>query len=355
MTPGPERSAAPTQELTSGPTRRLIVTSGEPAGIGPDLCLQIAGRDWPCDLVVAADIELLKQRAEQLQLAVQLSSYCFGDPRAAHQPGTLRVLHSQTAATVRPGVLDPVNASYVLKLLDVAAEGCVSGEFDAMVTAPVQKSVINDAGVPFSGHTEYLAERTGGAYPVMMLATTDLRVALATTHLPLQQVSAAITDELVTKVIRILDRDLRIRFDLPNPRILVCGLNPHAGESGHLGREEIEVIAPTLQRLRGEGLDLIGPAPADTAFTPHMLEQADAVLAMFHDQGLPVIKYAGFGDAVNITLGLPIVRTSVDHGTALSLAGTGRADAGSLVAAIQMALRMTHASSPQTIRPALPA
>lgn len=341
--------------MTQGPIRRLIVTSGEPAGIGPDLCLAIAGRDWPCDLVVAADIELLKQRARKLHLGIQLLPYSPSTTRTPHKPGTLRVLHVPTSVPVQAGVLDPANATYVLKLLNVAADGCVSGEFDAMVTAPVQKSVINDAGVPFFGHTEYLAERTGGAYPVMMLANTELRVALATTHLPLQQVSAAITDELLTKVIRILDHDLRIRFDLPSPRILVCGLNPHAGESGHLGREEIEVIAPTLQRLRGEGLNLIGPAPADTAFTPHMLKQADAVLAMFHDQGLPVIKYAGFGDAVNITLGLPIVRTSVDHGTALSLAGTGQADASSLATAIEMALRMTHASSPQKIRPALPA
>jgi len=341
----------------TGKSHHLIITSGEPAGIGPDLCLAIAERDWPCDIVVAADIELLKQRAGQLQLGVQLLPYSASN--TAHQPGTLRVLHVPTAQPVRSGVLDPANADYVLKLLNVAADGCLSGEFDAMVTAPVQKSVINDAGVPFSGHTEYLAQYvdkgTGNVYPVMMLANTELRVALATTHLPLQQVSAAITDELLTKVIRILDHDLRARFGLPAPRILVCGLNPHAGESGHLGREEIDVIAPTLERLRKQGLTLIGPAPADTAFTPHMLKQADAVLAMFHDQGLPVIKYAGFGDAVNITLGLPIVRTSVDHGTALTLAGTGQADASSLVAAIQMALQMTHASTSQTIRPALPA
>ncbi len=337
----------------TGTPPRLIVTSGEPAGIGPDLCLAIAERDWPCDLVVAADIELLQQRAGQLQLGVQLVPY--SPQRTAHKAGTLRVLHVPTAMPVRAGTLDSANANYVLKLLDVAADGCMSGEFDGMVTAPVQKSVINDAGVPFSGHTEYLAERTGNVYPVMMLANSNLRVALATTHLPIQQVSAAITPELLTKVIRILDRDLRTRFGLPAPRILVCGLNPHAGESGHLGREEIDVIAPTLERLRGEGITLMGPAPADTAFTPHMLQQADAVLAMFHDQGLPVIKYAGFGDAVNITLGLPIVRTSVDHGTALSLAGTGQADASSLMTAIETALRMTHASTSQTIRPALPA
>lgn len=337
------------------PLPRLIVTSGEPAGIGPDLCLAIAERDWPCDVVVAADMELLKQRAGQQRLSIELSPYAPSELRPGHQRGTLRVLHVPTAAPVQAGVLDPANAHYVLSLLDAAAQGCLSGEFAAMVTAPVQKSVINDAGVPFSGHTEYLAEKTGGAYPVMMLATPDLRVALATTHLPLQQVSAAITEALLSRVIRILDHDLRTRFDLASPRIVVCGLNPHAGESGHLGREEIEVITPALQRLRQEGLNLIGPAPADTAFTPQMLKQADAVLAMFHDQGLPVIKFASFGDAVNITLGLPIVRTSVDHGTALALAGTGQADAGSLAAAMQMALRMTHAPTPQAIRPAFPA
>ena len=300
-------------------------------------------------------MQLLERRAQQLNLSIELSSYAASVSRPTHRRGTLRVLHVPVAAPVQPGVLDPANARYVLNMLNAAAQGCLSGEFDAMVTAPVQKSVINDAGVPFSGHTEYLAERTGGAYPVMMLATADLRVALATTHLPLQQVSAAITDELLSRVLRILDEDLRRRFDIPSPRILVCGLNPHAGESGHLGREEIEVIAPTLERLRKEGLNLTGPAPADTAFTPHMLKDADAVLAMFHDQGLPVIKFAGFRDAVNITLGLPIVRTSVDHGTALALAGTGQADASSLAAAMQMALRMTHAPTPQAIRPALPA
>lgn len=337
------------------PRPRLIVTSGEPAGIGPDLCLAIADRDWPCDVVVAADIDLLKQRAVQLGRTVQLSPYVASNSRPVHERGTLRVLHVPLAAPVQPGVLNTANARYVLNLLNAAAQGCLSGEFDAMVTAPVQKSVINDAGVPFSGHTEYLAEQTGGAYPVMMLANTSLRVALATTHLPLSQVSGAITDELLSKVLRILDHDLRTRFALASPRILVCGLNPHAGESGHLGREEIEVITPTLHRLRKDGLNLIGPAPADTAFTQHMLEQADAVLAMYHDQGLPVIKYAGFSEAVNITLGLPIVRTSVDHGTALSLAGSGKADPSSLSAAMRMALQMTHAPSPQTIRSALPA
>lgn len=344
-----------TGSINPGHTPRLIVTSGEPAGIGPDLCLAIAEHDWPCDVVIAADLELLKQRAQQLRLDIQLIPYVTGSPRSAHRRGTLRVLHVPLAVPVEPGTLNAANARYVLSLLDVATQGCLSSEFDAMVTAPVQKSVINDAGVPFSGHTEYLAERTGNVHPVMMLATDELRVALATTHLPLQEVSAAITDETLTRVIRILDHDLRERFDIAEPRILVCGLNPHAGESGHLGREEIEVIAPTLERLRKQGLRLTGPAPADTAFTPHMLAHADAVLAMFHDQGLPVIKFAGFGDCVNITLGLPIVRTSVDHGTALALAGTGQADASSLAAAMRMALRMTHAPTSQTLRPALPA
>lgn len=334
---------------------RLILTSGEPAGIGPDLCLMLAAQPWPCALVVAGDEQLLAQRAQQLGLQVTLQRYQPGASAAEHQPGTLQVLHVPLAAAAHAGQLDPANARYVLALLDAALAGCMSGEFQAMVTAPVQKSVINDAGIPFSGHTEYLAEHSGGAHPVMMLATDDLRVALATTHLPLNQVSAAITGELLGTVLRILDHDLRQRFGIAQPRILVCGLNPHAGESGHLGREEIDVIAPALQGLRQQGLTLIGPAPADTAFTPHMLAQADAVLAMFHDQGLPVIKYAGFASAVNVTLGLPIIRTSVDHGTALALAGTGQADPSSLAAAIQMAWRMTHASTPQTLRPTFPA
>jgi 4-hydroxythreonine-4-phosphate dehydrogenase len=254
----------------------------------------------------------------------------------------MRVLHHGTAAEVRSGQLNPANAAYVLHLLDRAIDGCLRGDFDAMVTAPVQKSVINDGGIPFSGHTEYLAARTGAALPVMMLVSGQLRVALATTHLPLASVSGAITQPLLEQVLHILDHDLRTRFEIRAPRILVCGLNPHAGEAGHLGREEIEVIAPALQNLRRHGMQLIGPAPADTAFTPHMLQQADAVLAMYHDQGLPVIKYVGFSNAVNITLGLPILRTSVDHGTALDLAGTGKADAGSLGAALALAIELAR-------------
>jgi 4-hydroxythreonine-4-phosphate dehydrogenase len=326
------------------PPPRLILTCGEPAGIGPDLCIDIAERAWPCELIVAGDREVLQTRAQQLRRSLSFLSYEPSDPRAEHRAGTLRILHVPVAATVRPGQLDRANARHVLQLLDRAIDGCMAGEFAAMITAPVQKSVINDAGIKFSGHTEYLAERTGGAHPVMMLASGSLRVALATTHLPLKAVSAAITSELLHKVLRIVDHDLRTRFGIPAPRIIVCGLNPHAGESGHLGREEIEVIAPALDALRRTGLQIIGPAPADTAFTAHMLEQADAVLAMFHDQGLPVIKYAGFEKAVNVTLGLPIIRTSVDHGTALSLAGTGTAESGSLATAIDLALKLATAS-----------
>jgi 4-hydroxythreonine-4-phosphate dehydrogenase len=326
------------------PPPRLILTCGEPAGIGPDLCIDIAGRPWPCDLVVAGDTEVLQARAQQLRKSVSFLPYEPNDARTEHRAGTLRVLHVPVAAVVRPGQLDRANARHVLQLLDRAVDGCMSGEFAAMVTAPVQKSVINDAGIKFSGHTEYLAGRTGGAHPVMMLTSGSLRVALATTHLPLKDVSAAITGELLQQVLHIVDRDLRTRFAIPAPRIIVCGLNPHAGESGHLGREEIEVIAPAVDVLRQAGMQLIGPAPADTAFTAHMLKQADAVLAMFHDQGLPVIKYAGFEKAVNVTLGLPLIRTSVDHGTALPLAGTGAAESGSLVTAIEVALQLATAS-----------
>jgi len=326
------------------PPPRLILTCGEPAGIGPDLCIDIAGRAWPCELIVAGDTEVLQARAQQLRRPLSFLPYKPDDVPAEHRAGTLRVLHVPVAAPVRPGHLDRANARHVLQLLDRAIDGCMAGEFAAMVTAPVQKSVIIDAGNKFSGHTEYLAERTGGAHPVMMLTSGSLRVALATTHLPLKNVSAAITDELLQTVLRIVDHDLRTRFAIPAPRIIVCGLNPHAGESSHLGREEIEVIAPALDALRRTGLHLIGPVPADTAFTTHMLKQADAVLAMFHDQGLPVIKYAGFENAVNVTLGLPIIRTSVDHGTALALAGTGTADAGSLATAIELALQLATAT-----------
>ena len=319
---------------------RLIVTSGEPAGIGPDLCIAIADRAWPCELTFAGDATLFRQRATALDSKIVIDTRAH-EP-GAHVPGTLRLAHSPTAASTVPGKLDIANARYVLNLLDLAIDGCTRGTYDAIVTAPVQKSVIIDSGVPFSGHTEYLAERTGAALPVMMLTAGSLRVALATTHVPLNEVSAALTQPVLEEVIRILHRDLRTRFAIAAPRILVCGLNPHAGEAGHLGREELETIQPVLARLRQEGMQLTGPAPADTAFTPRMLANADAVLAMFHDQGLPVLKYAGFGHAVNVTLGLPIIRTSVDHGTALELAATGRADTGSLIAAIELAIDLAR-------------
>ncbi|TXH03917.1 MAG: 4-hydroxythreonine-4-phosphate dehydrogenase PdxA [Nevskiaceae bacterium] len=319
---------------------RLLLTPGEPAGIGPDLVVALAQQPHAAELVAVADADLLAQRARQLGLPLRIVPASLQTPAAAHEPGTLRVLHVALAAPAQAGRLDPRNARYVLQTLETAARTCLAGQAQGLVTAPVQKSVINDAGIPFSGHTEFLAELCGAPMPVMMLVADTLRVALATTHLPLREVPHALTRDTLMAVLRVLERDLRARFGIAAPRILVCGLNPHAGEGGHLGREEIEVIAPVLDSLRAEGLRLTGPLPADTLFTPKYLEHADAVLAMFHDQGLPVLKYAGFGHAVNITLGLPILRTSVDHGTALELAGTGRADSGSLRAALALAVTL---------------
>lgn len=293
--------------------------------------------------VVIADPDLLAERAALLGLDVQLQPYDPSRPAAAQPAGCLEVLPVPLARPSKPGQLDAANANYVLETLREAGNGCLAGRFGAVVTAPVHKGIINDAGVAFSGHTEFFAELTATEQVVMMLACPGLRVALATTHLPLRAVADAITPELLTRVIRITHRDLRLRFGLTNPRILVCGLNPHAGEGGHLGREELDVIIPVLDNLRAEGLQLEGPLPADTLFTPRHLEHADAVLAMYHDQGLPVLKHKGFGSAVNITLGLPIIRTSVDHGTALDLAGTGRADAGSLQVALDTAIDMIEA------------
>jgi 4-hydroxythreonine-4-phosphate dehydrogenase len=280
-----------------------------------------------------------------LALDIAIELHAARTPPIAHRARTLRVAAAKLAQSAEPGRLDPANARYVLALLDRAIEGCRSGEFDAMVTAPVQKSVINDAGIAFTGHTEYLASRTGAELPVMMLVAGRLRVALATTHLPLRQVSDAIDSEGLARLIGVLDADLRRRFGFSRPRILVCGLNPHAGEGGHLGREEIDVIAPAIERARARGADVSGPIPADTAFTPHSLADADVVLAMYHDQGLPALKLAGFGSAVNVTLGLPIIRTSVDHGTALSLAGTGQAESGSLSAALEQAITLATCAS----------
>lgn len=319
----------------------LVVTSGEPAGIGPDLCLALAGQPLDKPLVVLADKSLLLQRAAQLGIAVELLDY---GPQQNFSPrlGRLHVLHVPLAKAVEPGQLNPANSRYVLELLTRAVEGCQAQEFAGMVTAPVHKGVINDAGIPFTGHTEFLAELTNTPQVVMMLVGGGMRVALATTHLPLRAVPDAITTDLLENVLRIIQRDLKVRFGIAHPRILVAGLNPHAGESGHLGREELDIMIPVLDKLRTEGCNVSAPLPADTLFTPQRLAQCDCVLAMYHDQGLPVLKHASFGQGVNVTLGLPIIRTSVDHGTALDLAGTGRAEAGSLLEAIATAMQMAR-------------
>lgn len=319
----------------------FALTPGEPAGIGPDLCLLLARQAQPHVLVAIASRDLLAERANCLNLDIQLIAVDPGNwPTAPAPAGSLFVWDTALTESVLPGQLNPANAAYVLETLTRAGQGCVDGDFAGMITAPVHKGVINQAGIPFSGHTEFLAELTHTEQVVMMLATHGLRVALVTTHLPLKDVAAAITAERLARVVRILDHDLRTKFGIPRPRILVCGLNPHAGEGGHLGREEIEIIEPTLELLRGEGIDLVGPLPADTLFTPKHLDHCDSVLAMYHDQGLPVLKFKGFGAAVNITLGLPIIRTSVDHGTALDLAGSGRIDSGSLQVALETAYQM---------------
>lgn len=327
----------------------IAVTSGEPAGIGPELCLHLTGYTGKAHPVILCDRTLLAERANQLGLNITLRDYC---PGQAVDRSTLDVLHIPLRTPSKAGQLDAANGRYVLDLLDRALAGCQSGEFAAMATAPVHKGVINEAGVHFIGHTEYLADETATPLVVMMLAGNTergpLRVALATTHLPLKDVPAAITPDLLEKTIRILHADLRQKYGLTAPRILVAGLNPHAGEGGYLGMEEIEVITPVLNKLRAEGMLLSGPHPADTLFTPPVLAQGDAVLAMFHDQGLTVLKYATFGHGINVTLGLPIIRTSVDHGTALELAGTGKADHGSLFEAIDEAARMARAKEKQS-------
>lgn len=319
----------------------IAVTSGEPAGIGPELCLSLAGYEGDAQPVILGDRSLLEARAAQLGLNVVCRDF---RPENQVLKGCLDVLHLPLATPSQAGQLDAANSPYVLALLDRALAGCQSGEFAAMATAPVHKGIINAAGVPFTGHTEYLAEKTDTPLVVMMLAGDTergpLRVALATTHLPLKDVPAAITPEALEKTLRILHADLRGKYGIAQPRILVAGLNPHAGEGGYLGREEIDVITPVLDKLRAEGMALAGPFPADTMFTPPVLAQGDAVLAMYHDQGLTALKYATFGKGINVTLGLPIIRTSVDHGTALELAGTGRADSGSLFEAVAEAARM---------------
>ena len=312
----------------------IALTAGEPAGIGPDLCVLAARERHAGRLVILGDDAVLASRARARNTPFDIPAY----DRATNAPVSL--LSIPAAVPVQAGKLDPANGRHVVAILDRAIDGCRSGEFDAMVTAPVQKSTINDAGIPFTGHTEYLAERTGTKRVVMMLVGGGLRVALATTHLPLAEVPRALTRNVLEETLRILERDLRERFGIAKPRILVAGLNPHAGESGYLGREEIDVIEPVIRSLAGEGFDVKGPFPADTLYTPKVLENADATLAMFHDQGLPVLKHASFGRGVNVTLGLPIVRTSVDHGTALDRAGTGEIDAGSLSEALALGFEL---------------
>ena len=325
---------------------RIVVTSGEPAGIGPDACVALASERLQADLVVAGDAPLLRSTAAALGLGLAIEPYQPSVPPTAHRPGVLKVLHVPAAVPVVAGALDPRNARYVIEMLDRACDGCLNGEFAAMVTAPVQKSTLMDAGFEFSGHTEYLAARTRAALPVMLLKSGRLAVALVTTHLALADVPRAITAGRLKATLEVVHNDFGRHFSIARPRIAVLGLNPHAGESGHLGREEIEVIEPVVRNLQGAGLDLRGPVPADTAFTRQFLATVDVIVAMYHDQGLPVVKHEGFGHAVNVTLGLPILRTSVDHGTALSLARTGNADAGSLRAAVALATELTsHGSS----------
>ena len=319
---------------------RIVITPGEPSGIGPDVLIGACHHDWPTQLVAIIDSDFLKQRAKLLGKAIQIIPF---DPSAAekkHQSGTIEVIELPLRYPVQCGMLEVGNAGWVVESLKLAAEGCMNGTFSAVVTAPVHKSIINDSGLPFSGHTEFFADFAGVSKVVMMLASPSLRVALATTHLPLRDVPDAITKELVREVLYILAAELKSKFGINRPRIMVAGLNPHAGEMGHLGTEEIDVIQPVIDEFDTQQAEIIGPLPADTLFTKDNLKEVDAVLAMYHDQGLPVLKSQGFGEAINITLGLPFIRTSVDHGTALTLAGSGKANDSSLIAAIQQAFEL---------------
>ena len=326
---------------------RIAITPGEPAGIGPDLIIKLAQRAHPATLIALADPDMLMQRAAELNHPLRLHEFEPGTDPGPTAACELFVIPVPLAENCIPGQLNPANAHYVLETLQQATTGCLNGDFDALLTAPVHKGVINDAGIAFTGHTEFLAERCGVQTPVMLLCTEKLRVALVTTHLSLAEVPAAITKERLTTICTIVHEDMQRLFGLSDPRITVLGLNPHAGESGHMGREELDVIEPVLEALRAQGMQLSGPLPADSAFTGEWLDRTDVFLAMFHDQGLPVLKYSGFGEAVNVTLGLPIVRTSVDHGTALDLAGSGKAHSGSLEAALTLAIEMasTHRNS----------
>lgn len=327
-------------------TKRVAITPGEPAGIGPDLVITIAQQSWPVELVVVASKALIINRAKQLNLPITLIDYDPNEQARPQAKNTLTILDIPLAQPTIPGILDVNNGAYVVETLKVASDKNISGEFDAVVTGPVNKGLINKAGVPFSGHTEFFAHQANCSDVVMMLATKGLRVALVTTHIPLAYVSKAITFERLQKITRILHQDLKTKFGIQSPKIYACGINPHAGEDGHLGREEIEIMEPAFAQLREEGINVIGPLPADTIFQEKYLKDADAILSMYHDQGLPVLKYKGFGSSVNITLGLPFIRTSVDHGTALELAGTGNADSGSMMEAINSAIYLINNSVP---------
>ena len=325
-------------------SKRIAITPGEPAGIGPDLVIAIAQQSWPVQIVVVASKALIEARAKQLNIPVTLNEYDAKSEATPQEAGSLTILDIPLATPCVAGELDTNNGAYVVDTLKVASDKNMSGEFDAIVTGPVHKGLINKAGIPFSGHTEYFAHQANCSDVVMMLATEGLRVALVTTHIPLAYVSKAITYERLQKVTRILHQDLKTKFGIAEPKIYACGINPHAGEDGHLGSEEIDTMIPAFDELRSEGMDIIGPLPADTIFQEKYLKEADAILSMYHDQGLPVLKYKGFGSSVNITLGLPFIRTSVDHGTALELAGTGQADSGSMMEAMKSAINLANSS-----------
>jgi 4-hydroxythreonine-4-phosphate dehydrogenase len=326
------------------PIPRLILTLGEPAGIGPDIILKIAQQPWPAELIVIGDPDLLTARAQQLQLPIKLNTWNPNQDAQKHQAGVLGIIPIELNASCAAGKLNPRNAAFVIKCLELATNYCLQHQAHALVTGPIHKAILNTAGIPFSGHTEFLAQQCNIQQALMLFTIDHLKVALATTHIPLAEVPKTITQEHLLNTLRLLHTELQNKFLLNKPHILVCGLNPHAGESGHLGREEIEVITPALDILRKENMHITGPLPADTIFTDKYLKSADVIFAMYHDQALPVIKHMGFERAVNITLGLPIIRTSVDHGTALELAGTGQADAGSLSAAIQTAIQLSRST-----------
>ena len=321
---------------------RIVVSPGEPAGIGPDITLLCSQKNVNADIITIGDPQLLQQRANALQLTTSIQEVSLNDERTPTTAGTLKILPQKLTTSCKPGQLNNKNASYVLNVLDRGVSACMQKQADALITGPIQKSVINSIIPEFSGHTEYLAEKTDAPLPVMMLATEGLRVALVTTHMPLSKVAENITSTSVTQTLNILHHDLQHNFGIKNPKILVAGLNPHAGEDGHLGSEDQQIIQPPIQQCCSQGINVIGPLPADTLFTPKYLQDADAVLTMYHDQGLPVLKYKGFGNAINVTLGLPIIRTSVDHGTALDLAATGKANPQSMLLALQTALNMVN-------------